>query len=345
MVINVGLRWDYYDSDGRVALDWSNPSPDSTKIATPKQQLSPRFSIAYPVTDRGKLFFSYGHFFQMPPYQKLYHNPDFDVLPGVIKSDIGNANLKPQKTLAYEIGFEQEVGFDAAVYLKAFYKDFRNLLGQRVYILPGGSDSYALFINRSWGNVKGVSLTFDKRYTKLISGSVDYTYQVAVGNESDPTRTRRDYRLTIEPQKKVVNLNWDQTHAFRFNLNIGRPGEWRVSTIGRIESGYPYTPKDVNELVRIAEENSGRKPNQITFDITAYKDFKVNLGSTNISYRLFLKIYNLFDRRNENYVWDSSGRAGYSLGRYGDESTSEWVNRPNWYSRPRLIYLGFSLEF
>ena len=345
MVINVGFRWDYYESNGRVALNWNDPSPDSTKVATPKSQISPRFSIAYPVTDRGKLFFSYGHFFQMPPYSRLYHNPDFDVLAGVIKSDIGNADLKPQKTISYELGFEQQVAADAAIYLKAYYKDFRNLLGQRVYILPGGSDSYALFINRDWGSVKGISFSFDKRFATLVSGSVDYTYQVVVGNESDPTRTRRDYRLSIEPQKKVVFLTWDQTHTFRFNLNIGRPGNWRISTIGIIESGYPYTPKDVNELVRIAEENSGRKPTRINLDLNAYKNFKISIGSRIISYRLFLKVYNLLDRRNENYVWDSSGRASYSLGRFGALSTPEWVNRPNWFSRPRLIYLGVALEF
>ncbi|NOZ03868.1 MAG: TonB-dependent receptor [FCB group bacterium] len=340
LVINMGLRWDYYNTDGYVAKDWSNPNPKEVKPASIKTQISPRFSIAYPITDRGKLFFSYGHFFQMPPYYRLYTNPDFDILPGVIKSDVGNADLKPQKTVSYEVGFEQEVTRDAAVYVKVFYRDMRNLLGQRIYILPGGSDSYALFINRDWGNVKGVTLSFDQRFTGLVSGSIDYTYQVAVGNESDPTRTRRDYRLTIEPQKKVVYLNWDQPHAFRFVLNIGRPGNWRISSIGRIESGYPYTPKDANALIRVAEENSGRKPSQINVDVNAYKNFKI----AGINYRLFIKVYNLFDRRNENYVWDSSGRAGYSLGRFGDESTPEWINRPNWYSKPRQIYMGVAID-
>ncbi|RMF07386.1 MAG: TonB-dependent receptor, partial [Candidatus Neomarinimicrobiota bacterium] len=338
-ILNIGYRWDYYDPDGRVALDWNNPDTNQTKPASVKTQFSPRFSIAFPITATGKLFFSYGHFFQMPPYSRLYENADFNVLPGVIKSDIGNADLKPQKTVSYEVGFEQALSLDMAVYVKVFYRDMKNLLGQRIYILPGGSDSYALFINRDWGNVKGVTFSFEKRLSTWVSGSVDYTYQVAVGNESDPTRTRRDYRLSIEPQKKVVYLDWDQPHAFRFVLNVGPPGNWKISAIGRLESGYPYTPADANALIRVAEENSGRKPMQANVDVTAYKIVPLPLGRG----KVFVKVYNLFDRRNENYVHDTSGRAGYTLGRFGDESTPEYTNRPNWYSTPRVVYFG--LEF
>ncbi|NQU28086.1 MAG: TonB-dependent receptor [Candidatus Marinimicrobia bacterium] len=341
MVLNLGIRWDYYEPDGNVAQDWTNPDPSMVEAASAKSQISPRFSIAYPITDRGKLFFSYGHFFQMPPYFRLYHNPDFDVLPGVIKSDIGNADLKPQKTVSYEVGFEQEISNTSAIYAKLFYRDMRNLLGQRVYILPGGSDSYALFINRDWGNVKGVTLSFDQRFAKIVSGSVDYTYEVAVGNESDPTSTRLDFRLNIDPHKKVVPLDWNQTHAFRFVFNLGIPGNWRISTIGRIESGYPYTPADINAIIRVAQENSGKKPTQMNIDVNAYK----NLEIANMNYRIFVKVYNLLDRRNENLVHDSSGRAGYSLGRYGDEASAEWINRPHYFSKPREVFFGIEVDF
>lgn len=341
MVMNLGIRLDRYNPDGKIAADWNDPHPDNTKKASAKIQFSPRFSLAYPITTTGKLFFSYGHFFQMPSYQYLFQNAEFKVLPGVIKSDIGNADLKPQKTISYEVGFEQAITYNSAVYLKMFYRDMRNLLGQKIYVLPSGSDSYALFINRDWGNTKGITLSFDQRFTSFLSGSVDYTYMVAVGNESNPSDTRTDYRLSIEPKKKVVPLDWDQTNAFRFVLNMRFPGGYQLSSIGIIESGYPYTPKDANAIVQIAEENSGRKPMRKNIDLTLHKSFK--LGT--LEYKVFGKVYNLLDYRNENYVWDSSGRAGYSLGRFGDESTSNWINRPNWYSTPRQIFFGLELNF
>ncbi|UCE07474.1 MAG: TonB-dependent receptor, partial [bacterium] len=263
MVINAGLRFDYLDPASDYLFDWVKQGEPITKPAKKRYQISPRFSLAHPITDRGKLFFSYGHFFQLPPYYRLYQNSDFDVRVGGGRlisetDDLGNANLKPQKTISYEIGFEQEIMENVAMYLKVFYRDIRNLLGQQIYRFPSG-DSYAFFINRDFGNVKGVTFTIDKRFSNFFSASVDYTYMRAEGNESDPTRTRRDYRLSIEPQKQVVFLDWDQPHALRGNLHFGQRKNWGASAIIRLESGYPYTPQAANEIIRIAEENSGRK--------------------------------------------------------------------------------------
>lgn len=340
MVINLGLRWDYYDPNAPVATDWDDPDTSSTKPATVKQQISPRFSIAYPVSDQGKLFFSYGHFFQMPSYSQLFENPYY-YARGLANYNMGNPDLKPQKTVSYEVGFEQALSDYSAVYIKVFYRDTRDLIGQKIVILPSGSDSFGLYINRDWGNVRGVTFSFDQRFSNLISGSIDYTYQVAVGNESNPTDTRQDFHLSIEPEKKVVLLDWDQPHALRFVMNVGDPSVWRLNLIGKIESGYPYSPASANELIAVAEENSGRKPTQINVDMNLYFKFKL----AGLKYKVFFKTYNLLDRRNENYVWDSSGRAGYSLARFGDESTPEYTNRPNWYSMPRKVYLGMSIDF
>ena len=344
MIINLGLRLDSFDPDAFVANNWNNPDPADVKPATVKTQISPRFSLAYPITDRGKLYFSYGHFFQLPPYKNLYQNQEFDILPGLIKSDIGNADLEPQKTVSYELGFEQQLAEDVAAYVRLFFKDYRNLLGQRRYITPT-SREFTLFINRDYGDVKGLSLTLNKRFSNSFSSSVDYTYQIAQGNESDPTETRRDYRLNIEQEKQVIFLAWDQTHALRFNSMISKPGVWGVGVIGRIESGYPYTPTTANELVRVAEENSGRKKAIADFDFTAYKSFRFTVGERNLTWSVKAKIYNLFNRKNENFVWDSTGSATYSLGRFGGLNTPAWENRPHWFARPRTLYLGASLDF
>ena len=39
--------------------------------AKAKSQLSPRFALAFPITDQGHMHFSYGHFFAIPQYSYL----------------------------------------------------------------------------------------------------------------------------------------------------------------------------------------------------------------------------------------------------------------------------------
>ncbi|MBN2001566.1 TonB-dependent receptor, partial [candidate division KSB1 bacterium] len=48
----------------------------------PKMAINPRLGIAYPITDRGVIHFSYGHFFQVPNFTYLYQNPDYKLSAG-----------------------------------------------------------------------------------------------------------------------------------------------------------------------------------------------------------------------------------------------------------------------
>lgn len=377
MVINLGVRLDYFDPDGRTLTDPTDPDinnpiknennfrdlngnglqdpgePDVTlaerqtywyQNVDPIYQISPRIAFAFPISAEGKLFFSYGHFFQLPPYNYLYENFERRIKPGLIGSDLGNSAIKPQKTVSYEVGIEQQVLSDVAVYLKIYQRDLRNIIGQDIVVLPN-TDSYAVYVNRDYGRVRGVNFTLLKRFSGLFSASVDYTYQTAEGNESNPTETRRNWRLQLEDLKKIVPLDWDQTHTLRLNAIVAKPKDWSISLLGRIETGYPYTPQAANEIVQIAEANSGRKISIIKFDLNARKTFPIHLGNSTMFFSVYTKIYNLFDRMNENFVWDATGRATYGLGLYGAAFDPEWQRRPHWFYKPREIFLGVELLF
>ena len=126
------------------------------------------------------------------------------------------------------------------------------------------------------------------------------------------------------------------------------PGNWGLSILGKFGSGLPYTfepPQTGAQFTRF--ENNERKPSNITIDLNAHKKF--NIGGIRGS--LFMKVYNLFDRRNEIAVYNDTGRAGYTVrtqywGEWVDiGSESQWVNRPHMFSQPRRGILGFSLGF
>jgi hypothetical protein len=90
-------------------------------------------------------------------------------------------------------------------------------------------------------------------------------------------------------------------------------------------------------------------PNKVNVDFQFDKSF--NLFNRKLT--LFLKVYNLFDTRNEINVYTDTGRAGYSLisqytpEQQGANTLTEFLTNPTYYSEPRRIILGFnySLNF
>ncbi|GBE27926.1 colicin I receptor precursor [bacterium BMS3Bbin03] len=354
MTLNIGMRYDYFNSNGLIPVDLRDPdnSYNSRKHAflktKPKKQVSPRIGIAFPISVTGVIHTSYGHFFQIPPYEYLYVNPKFAVAPGGLNTLMGNADLNSQSTVIYEVGYQQALLEDFGIDVTGFYKDARNLLGTRIYETYVLGDRYARYINRDYGNIRGVTLSIKKRPTKAdhIAFSFDYTYQVAEGNASDPNH--QFYNQQADPPKKsniqVVPLNWDQRHTVNLSISYYDPGTIGVSLIGRFHSGLPYTPNIQSEETTF--ENSGRKPFNYTVDLRLFKNIRI----FNIRYRLFVNIYNLFDRRNEIMVYQDTGRAGYSLishyvpERRADVNTlSEWLRRPDFYSEPRKILIGLDV--
>ncbi|GAB4363077.1 MAG: hypothetical protein Kow0042_00670 [Calditrichia bacterium] len=355
MTVNVGVRYDYFNSAGKVPTDLRDPAntlrPDENAYAeaSPEHQISPRIGLAFPITASGVIHTSYGHFFQIPPYEYLYLNPRFAVAPGGLNTLMGNADLKPQRTIIYEVGFQQELFKQVGIDVTAFYKDARNLLGTRIYETYVLGDRYARYENRDYGNIRGITLSIDKRPTRSdhVTVAFDYTFQVAEGNASDPNH--EFYNQQSDPPRQsniqVVPLNWDQRHTINLSVSYSNPRVITAGLIGQFQTGLPYTPAIQN--IEQTFENSGRKPFNYTVDLRISKT--IELWKNNFTF--FVKVYNLFDRKNELDVYTDTGRAGYSLvshyigERHGYVNTlDEWLRRPDFYSEPRRVLIGLKFD-
>ncbi len=346
MIVNAGLRYDIFNSNGEVPEDLSDPgNPDKRKKASIKNQFSPRLGVAYPITDRGVLHFSYGHFFQMPLFQYLYANSEFEVEIGRLKTLMGNANLNPQKTIVYEVGLQQQLTDDLAIDITVYYKDIRDLLGTDIYQTIQ-SDRYARYENRDFGNTRGIVFALNKRQSQWFSSSLDYTYQIAEGNTSEPNSAFIDRQQNREPEKRLLPLDWDQRHTINASITLTPTRQFVVTLLGRYGSGLPYTPTYLN--IRRAFTNTARSPMTMNFDL------KIHYSITFMRYSMsfFLKVFNLMDRRNEVLVYSNTGRAGYTLtSRYtgivrGYNTVDDFFYRPpHHYSPPREIRLGVTIGF
>ncbi|MGB2868978.1 MAG: TonB-dependent receptor [Bacteroidota bacterium] len=381
MIVNLGIRYDYFDSKGDVLADPQDPnvylpqkpanqtlSMDQRlakwyKKASAKSSISPRFGISYPITDRGVLHFSYGHFQQIPSFSQLFQNPGYKVdAVTPIQGVYGNPDLSPQRTVMYEFGLQQQMTDALSFDVTGFYKDARDWVGTSPAIPVRDSSGqsattfYTMFINKDYMNSRGVTLTLNKRPMQdLLSVNLSYTFQVVEGSNSNSDEEQGALLANREPAKTLSPLEWDQAHTVNMTVGLGQD-DWGTFVLARYGSGLPYTPS-INQAeargedaARVVTKNSRRRPQTFTVDFRAFKVF--NLGGLNFNF--FVKVFNLLDRRNEVDVYGQTGRSTATLRQLGIEglggigrinSPSEYIIRPDFYSEPREIQIGMDLNF
>lgn len=344
LVINLGLRFDYMNANN----EYRNNPLDPTSIikAKPRAQVSPRIGIAHPISDRTKLHFSYGHFFQNPDFQFLFENTQYDY--NVREPLFGQPNLDAQRTISYEVGISHQLNDRTAVSLTSYYRDITGLIGTRYYFpfVDGRFVGYTLYVNEDYANVKGFELSLDMRPDQYFSGGMSYTYSIAKGSASSETE---QYPGTQE-STQLYYLDFDRTHMLNVSgtytipkddgpsLFNSKPFELMdFSLIFRLNSGAPYTPggRDIG----FVERNSLRQPSTYSVDLMVGKEFSL---SNLIKVRLFAEILNLTDHRNILYVYRDTGEPDFTF--EGNQSV-EYMQDPSNFGPPRSIRLGTTLRF
>ena len=359
IILNAGLRFDYWDPRGRIPTDpeaITNPE-DGIRLDTDfeeskaSSQLSPRIGLAFPISESGVLHVSYGHFFQIPRFSFMFTNSEFEVKLGDLETMMGNANLKPEKTIAYEVGVQQAITTDWKFELTVYYKDIKNLLGQEI-ITTRDKKIYARYINRDYGNTRGIVFSLIRQYRGSLGATVDYTYQIARGNASDPNAVFFDHQTSPprESEKQILPLDWDQRHTINGTLIMGNPRSWTLSLIGRYHTGQPYTPTDPGSALAEQFENSERKPSQVSLDINFNRRFQWRA----VRVKLFARAYNVLDRLNADRVYSSTGNPAHPYRTVGETeillqnpnfTVDEIDLRPDFYSEPRRVVAGVELSF
>ena len=348
LTIRGGFRTEIFDANTTIPGNLANPvnaipnaptsSPKNTKI---KYSLAPRLGISYPLTDKSALFFSYGHFYQYPSLGNLFSNSNYNVLRylqegGISYGVMGNPDLNPEKTIQYEFGYKGTITENFGLDVSLFFKDIRDLLGVE-FVSTYTSAEYARFSNIDFGNVTGTTFAVDYR-SDLFSISIDYTFQLALGNSSDPRETANRAAAGEDPRPRVIPLSWDQRHTLNFITGMNKENDYSLTLITKLQSGQPYTPEITPGFNGEIESNSGTKSSSIISDFRGEKYFKI--GEKEFS--TFLRITNLFGAHFSNgFVFANTGSVDYSLNPYIVRTV---LADPSRYLSPRKIEFGISLS-
>ncbi len=263
IVANVGLRADYsnantewysYDRfDPRFNTNNVDDLADLFETRKAKSQvvLSPRIGISFPITTTSKLYFNYGHFQAFPSTFSLYQ-VEREVESQRI-SRIANPDLPLQKTVSYELGYEQGFMNSYLVRIAGYYKDESNLVTTSVFRDQNDAALYTTTVGDSYRDTKGLELTLSKPRGTWVSGFVNYTYMIrSTGRFGFVTQYEAINRQREYERLNSVNAQSKprpQPYA-RANVDFFTPagfgpewagfaplGDWRMTLLGSWSQG------------------------------------------------------------------------------------------------------------
>ncbi len=348
LIINAGLRLDYYNSDDRTLRDPADVKfdqstgqilPSEWKAVDPFVIFSPRLGFSFPVSERTVFYFQYGKFAQLPNLSSIYTSDrqyaQQIVIGGFYFSNPIGYGLDPVRTTNYEIGFRHQLSDFAAVDITGFY---RNIKGQ-IQVIQQQADptskisSYARLANGDFATTKGVEFKLTLRRVNRLQAQFNYTLTDAEGSGSNST----SYRAALDrgtPVPTVTSpLDYSQTHRGSINLDyrFGRNDGGKIferfgaNLLFTFNSGHPYTlvtappggqvdaySAGVDYMSDTRSRSALEPINSSTTPWNFLADLRLDKTfsiTDKIDAQVYMRVNNLFNTKNVLNVYQKTGSA------------------------------------
>lgn len=229
---------DWYDANGdlvtdpesSLSLNTSGPilknaldETDVTKVEanaftnySPNWSVMPRISFSFPVSDNS-LFYAHYNIVTSRPTNLQINPITYMFIEDYATSLINNPNLKPQRSVDYEIGFRQKIGEKSAVSVSAYYSEKRDMI-QSFRFTGAYPSTYYSYKNMDFGTVQGFTLSYELRRMKNVSFRANYTLQFAKGTGSSASSNSAIIASGQPNLRTLVNLSFDQRHRIGANI-------------------------------------------------------------------------------------------------------------------------------
>lgn len=217
-IVSLGGRTDFND----YSKDMKNPF----------EQISPRASITYNISEKLSLNFNSGIYYQLPAYTVLgYRNSN-----NLLINKLNGIKYISSKHLV--VGTEYNTKTNTRIAVEGFYKFYNNypfLTNDSVSLANLGGDFGVIgnepAISNSEGKSYGIEFLIQQKYFKGLYGLASVTL----------------YRSLFENRDKVLTPSaWDNqiVIAITAGKKIGK--SWEIGAKWRFSGGTPYTPYDVS---------------------------------------------------------------------------------------------------
>ena len=326
MVANIGVRVDYFNTNTTnyfidpfskyfEAQYADNIALDSIPHETTKGiiKISPRIGIAFPISEKAKLYFNYGHFYAYPKSDDLY-----GMLRGTKQkiTKIGNPAADLPKTISYELGVELNIAEEYLLHLTGYYKDVTDQLAT-VEMIGSGSISYKTVLNQNIQDIRGFEIRIEKNRGNWFRGWINFSYMSSnsgdVGRKyyyEEEERNIREGILDFDESYRKPNPRPYARGNFEFFtpkdfMNGGILADWHLGIFPIWKAGayYSFSPDGKNKP---EFANNIQWPDYWNVNMRLTKYFEL-LGGF---WSLYVEIDNVFNFKNFN----SSTYAGFSNG-------------------------------
>lgn len=337
----------------------TSPNADDFEDYKAQFNLMPRIAFSFPISDEASFFAHYDILTKRPTNGNIFDPTDYQYINSrsII---IDNPNLLPEKTIDYEIGFQQVLTKTSSIKVSAFYKEQRDQV-QLQRITDAYPASYTTYGNRDFGTIKGTTVSYDLRRTGNIRINASYTLQFASGTGSDATSAFSLINSGEPNLRNILPYNFDQRHAFTMVVDYRYGGGKdykgpKINNFGVFEntglnvqanlgSGTPYSrQQSITAESLITAQTSGLEgtlngsnlPWSYKVDAQIDRNFKATFGGKEegdkkkVAYlNVYLRVNNLFNFVNVINVYRGTGNAtddGFLLSAQGQSVASSQLS-------------------
>jgi len=319
--------------------DQYKPSVDAFKDYKAQINVMPRVAFSFPISDEASFFAHYDILTKRPTSGARFNPTDYQFLSSRSSRVIDNPNLLPEKTIDYELGFQQVLTKSSSIKISAFYREQRDNV-QLINVYEAFPNTYSTYGNRDFGTVKGLTISYDLRRTGNLRMTAAYTLQFADGTGSDATSNGNLLTglntYNLPNLRNIFPYNYDQRNAFNVNIDYryGTGADYNGPMIGKFElfgntglnilsniySGNPYSRQSpiTNSVVYNPQTgsltgniNGSRLPWQYRLDIQLDRNFDLTLGKgdkkKSTSLQVYLRATNLLNQMNVLNVYRATG--------------------------------------
>jgi outer membrane receptor protein involved in Fe transport len=350
----------------------------------PQVNWMPRVAFSFPISDDANFFAHYDILVQRPPSGWQATPLNYLYFNIADRTPVNNPNLKPERVVDYEVGFQQKLTNKSAIKFSAYYREMRDMIQRRTVLYVPVVANYDAYANVDFGTTKGFTMQYDLRRSGNVEFRMAYTLQFADGTGSDADSQRG---LTSRGNIRYLSpLTYDERHNINtiIDYRYGSGKQYNGPVVAGKDilanfganlsfvtvSGRPFSSA-IAPIIHGADGflgsiNGSRMPWRTNLDLRLDKSIDLSKASSrDLSMNVYLRVSNILNKKNVVGVYRFTGAPdddGFLASQQGQSvlsgiqsqfnSTDAYLAayqtallNPNNYTQPRRIVLGVNFGF